>query len=182
MVLTFEQLVAKRRSQRRFLHAEIDPEQVQMMLRAALLSPTSRNGQSWQFVVVDDRTDLLKLSDVKESGAAFIKDAALAVVVMGNPILNDCWVEDGSIAAISMQYQAEDLGLASCWVQIRGRRLSDGTTSAEVVRGILDIPDELDVLCIVAVGKPLVPLPPHDEDSLKWENVSIGKYNSHDQL
>jgi len=37
--------------------------------------------------------------------------------VLGDPMQNDCWVEDGSIAAISMQYQAEALGLGSCWVQ-----------------------------------------------------------------
>ncbi len=173
MIMTFEELVARRRSHRRFLQAEIDAEQVQKILRAALMSPTSRGRQLWQFVAVDNKAELEKLADVKESGSAFVKDAALAVVVMGNHEDNDCWVEDGSIAAISMQYQAEELGLASCWVQIRGRRLSDGTLSADVVKGILDIPDELDVLCIIAFGKPMTALPPHDEESLKWERVKI---------
>lgn len=173
MVMTFEKLVAKRRSHRRYQKTEIDPEQVQKLLRAALMSPTSRGRQLWQFVAVDNKTDLEKLADVKEQGAAFIKDAAMAIVVLGNPSLNDCWIEDGSIAAISMQYQAEELGLASCWVQVRGRRLSDGTLSADVVKGILDIPKELDVLCILAFGKPLNALPPHDEASLKWENVRL---------
>lgn len=173
MVLSFEQLVAKRRSHRRFQQTEIDSEQVQKILRAALMSPTSRGRQLWQFVAVDNKADLEKLADVKESGSAFVKDAALAIVVLGNPTLNDCWVEDGSIAAISMQYQAEELGLASCWVQIRGRRLSDGTLSSDVVRGILDIPDDLDVLCILAFGNPMTTLPPHDEESLRWERVML---------
>ena len=44
-------------------------------------------------------------------GSQFLKDAPLAIVVLGDPMQNDCWVEDGSIAAISMQYQAEELGL-----------------------------------------------------------------------
>ena len=171
--MIFEELVAKRRSHRRFQQTEIEPEQVQKLLRAALMAPTSRGRQLWQFVAVDNKSDLEKLADAKESGASFVKDAALAIVVLGNHELNDCWVEDGSIAAISMQYQAEELGLASCWVQIRGRRLSDGTLSADVVRGILDIPDDLDVLCILAFGKPSNTLPPHDEASLKWENVRL---------
>ena len=171
--MIFEELVAKRRSHRRFQQTEIEPEQVQKLFRAALMAPTSRGRQLWQFVAVDNKSDLEKLADAKESGASFVKDAALAIVILGNPELNDCWVEDGSIAAISMQYQAEELGLASCWVQIRGRRLSDGTLSADVVRGILDIPDDLDVLCILAFGKPSNILPPHDEALLKWENVRL---------
>lgn len=140
------------------------------------MSPTSRNRRGWEFVVVDDPLTLAKLSDAKEQGASFVRMAAMAVVILGRPSDNDCWVEDGSIAAYAMQLQAEDLGLASCWVQIRGRRLSDGTPSGEVVRGILDIPDDLDVLCIIAFGNREKNLPPHDEDSLRWENIHVDQF------
>ena len=140
------------------------------------MSPTSRNNRSWQFVVVEDRTDLAKLSDVKERGSAFVAGASVAVVVAGNPDRNDCWVEDGSIAAFAMQLQAADMGLASCWVQVRGRRLSDGTSSADVVRGILDIPDDIDILCIIAFGRSAERLPAHSDDSLLWENIHPDKY------
>ena len=75
-----------------------------------------------------------------------------------------------------MQLQAEDMGIASCWVQIRGRRLSDGTKSSEVVRGILDVPEDQEVLCIIAFGKKQNALPPHDDNSLKWENVHLDKF------
>ena len=174
--MDYEQLVAARRSHRTFEKGELEPVQVQTILRAALLAPTSRNNRSWEFVVVDNPRDLEKLSDVKERGAQFAKNAAMAVVVAGNPGVNDCWVEDGSIAAFSMQLQAEDMGLASCWVQVRGRRLSDGTSSAEVVRGILDIPPDMEILCIIAVGKKAKALTPHNDDELKWENVHLEKY------
>jgi nitroreductase len=174
--MVFNDLIAKRRSHRSYAGGELDAEQVQAILRAALMSPTSRNNRLWQFVVVDDRIDLQKLSDAKEQGASFVKDAALAVAVLGCPAQNDCWVEDGSIAAFAMQLQAEDLGLASCWVQIRGRRLSDGTKSSDVVRGILDIPEDHEVLCLIAFGKKNKDLPPHDDDSLKWENIHPDKF------
>ena len=175
-MMDFEKLIATRRSHRVFAEGDLSASQVQLILRAALMSPTSRNQRAWQFIVVDDPSDLAKLADAKEQGSAFIKDAALAVVVAGNPTQNDCWVEDGSIAAFAMQLQAEDVGLASCWVQIRGRRLSDGTTAAEVVRGILNIPEEIDVLCIVAFGRPHAPLRPHNDENLLWENVHPEKY------
>lgn len=172
----FKTLLATRRSHRLFDKREIDADDVQLLLRAALMSPSSMNRQAWHFVVVDDKMDLLKLSDAKENGSSFVKDAPLAIVVLGDPVKNDCWVEDGCIAASSIQWQAEDLGLGSCWVQIRGRGLSDGTTSESVVRGILGIPDSLSVLCIIAIGHKANDKPMHSDVQLKWENVHIGHF------
>jgi len=172
----FKDLAQMRRSHRKFTNEEIDGEAVKLILRAALMSPTSKGQRAWQFVVVDDKSDLEKLADAKDMGAQLLKDAPLAIVVLGDPLQNDCWVEDGSIAAISMQYQAEDLGLGSCWVQMRGRGLSDGTSADTVIRGILDIPENLSVLCVLAIGHKADERKPQNEDRLKWENVHIAKY------
>ena len=172
----FKDLAQLRRSHRKFTEEEIDAEDVKLILRAALMAPTSKGQRGWQFVVVDDKTDLEKLSDAKDMGGQLIKGASLAVVVLGDPVQNDCWVEDGSIAAISMQYQAEELGLGSCWVQMRGRGLSDGTSADTVIRGILDIPENLNVLCVIAIGHKVEERKPQNEEKLKWENVHVGKY------
>ena len=172
----FKELVKTRRSHRKFSSEEIAPEAVQLIMRAALMSPTSKSQRAWQFVVVDDKTDLEKLADAKNLGSQFMKGAPLAVVVLGDPMQNDCWVEDGSIAAISMQYQAEELGLGSCWVQMRGRGLDDGTPADEVIRGILDIPANYNVLCVVAFGHYIDERKPQNEDNLKWENVHASKW------
>ena len=172
----FKTLAQMRRSHRKFTDQEIDADDVKLILRAALMAPTSKGQRAWQFVVVDDKMDLEKLSDAKDMGGQFIKGAPLAVVVLGDPVQNDGWVEDGSIAAISMQYQAEDLGLGSCWVQMRGRGLSDGTTADTVIRGILDIPENLSVLCIIAIGHKADERKPQNEEKLKWENVHVGKF------
>ncbi|MBR6120846.1 MAG: nitroreductase family protein [Prevotella sp.] len=173
---SFKDLVQQRRSHRKFTEQEIDADHVKLILRAALMAPTSKSQRAWHFVVVDDKADLEKLADAKDMGGQFVKDAPLAVVVLGDAMQNDCWVEDGTIAAISMQYQAEDLGLGSCWVQLRGRGLADGTSADTVVRGILDIPDNYSVLCIIAFGHKADERKPQNEDKLKWENVHIGKF------
>ena len=187
----FKTLAQMRRSHRKFTEQEIDGEDVKLILRAALMSPTSKGQRAWQFVVVDDKMDLEKLSDAKEMGGQLIKGAALAIVVLGDPVQNDCWIEDGSIAAISildcwiedgsiaaisMQYQAEELGLGSCWVQMRGRGLNDGTSADTVIRGILDIPENYNVLCVIAFGHKADERQPQNEDKLKWENVHIDKF------
>ena len=44
------------------------------------------------------------------------------------------------------------------------------------VRGILDIPDNYSVLCIIAFGHKADERKPQNEDKLKWENVHIGKF------
>ena len=177
----FKDLAQLRRSHRKFTNQEIDADDVKLILRAALMAPTSKGQRAWQFVVVDDPLDIEKLSYAKDLGSQFMKGAPLAVVVLGDPLQNDCWVEDGSIAAISMQYQAEELGLGSCWVQMRGRGLSDGTSADTVIRGILDIPENMSVLCVIAFGHKADERKPQNEDKLKWENVHLGKYcNSHD--
>ena len=174
--MDFKDLVQVRRSHRKFTGEEVSAEDVKLILRAGLMAPTSKGQRAWQFVVVDDKTDLEKLSDAKDLGGQLIKDAALAIVVLGDPMQNDCWVEDGSIAAISMQYQVEELGLGSCWVQMRGRGLSDGTSADTVIRGVLDIPENLSCLCVIAVGHKADERKPQNEDKLKWENVHLEKY------
>ncbi len=172
----FKNLAQMRRSHRKFTEQELDAEQVRLIMRAALMSPTSKGQRAWQFVVVDDKQDIEKIADAKDLGSQFLKGAPLAIVVLGAPVQNDCWVEDGSIAAISMQYQAEELGLGSCWIQMRGRGLSDGTSADTVIRGILDIPENLNVLCVLAIGHKADERKPQNEDKLKWENVHIDKY------
>ena len=110
------QLLVNRRSTRRYTSESIDPENVRLILEAALLAPTSKNGRPWQFVVVEDKDMLQRLSECKPAGAAPIANASLAIVVAADPTISDPWVEDASIAAAFMQLQAEDLGLGSCWI------------------------------------------------------------------
>lgn len=172
----FKNLVQTRRSHRQFTAQEVDADDVRLILRAGLMSPTSKCRRAWQFVVVDDVLSIQKLGDLKEQNSQFLSGAPLAIAVLGSAQQNDCWIEDGSVAVISMQYQAEELGLGSCWVQVRGCGLNDGTDSQTVVRGILGIPDDMNVLCILAVGHATDERKPQSDDRLKWENVHINSY------
>ena len=59
---------------------------------------------------------------------------------------------------------------------MRGRGLGDGTPADEVIRGILDIPANYSVLCVVAFGHYTDERKPQNEDNLKWENVHADKW------
>ncbi len=169
-------MVQLRRSHRKFTDSELDGDDVKMIVRAGLMAPTSKGQRNWHFIIVDEKDTIEKLADAKDMGSQFMKGAPLAIVVIGDPQQNDCWVEDGSIAAISMQLQAEELGLGTCWVQMRGRGLSDGTSAGNIIRGILGMPDNYDVLCVLAVGHKADERKPQNEERLKWENVHINKF------
>ena len=172
----FQNLLIKRRSIRKFKADLLLPEETEQILKAALLSPTSKNSHSWQFIVVEDKEMLAKLAECKPHGSTFIKDCALAVVVLGNPLISDVWIEDASIASIAMQLQAEDIGVGSCWIQVREREFNENIPAADYIRDLLDVPMPYEVLSIIAFGKKEKERRPNDMDSLTWENVHIGKY------
>ena len=97
---SFSELIKNRRSMRKFTDEELTQDEVVTLLKAALMAPTSKRSNCWQFVVVDDRELLKELSHCKEQSSQFIADAALAIVVMADPLASDVWIEDASIASI----------------------------------------------------------------------------------
>ena len=161
---------------RKFTEEELTQEQVVQLMKAALMSPSSKRNNPWQFIIVDKKETLKDLSHCKEMGAAFLENAALAIVVMADPLVSDVWIEDSAIASLMIQLQAEDLGLGSCWIQVRERFASDGRSSNEFVHDVLDIPLQLQVLSIVAIGHKGMERKPFDEEHLQWEKIHINKY------
>ena len=161
----FSELIKNRRSMRKFTDEELTQDEVVTLMKAALMSPSSKRSNSWQFVVIDE-----------EQASSFIADAALAIVVMADPLASDVWIEDAAIASIMIQLQAEDLGLGSCWVQVRERFTATGMPSDEFVHGILDIPLQLQVLSVIAVGHKGMERKPFNEEHLQWEKIHINKF------
>ena len=174
----FSDLIKNRRSMRKFTDEELSQDQVVSLLKAALMSPSSKRSNPWQFIVVDDNETLQKLSLCKEMGAAFLKDAALAIVVMADPLASDVWIEDAAIASLMIQLQAEDLGLGSCWIQVRERNTATGIPSGDFVHNVLEIPLQLQVLSIVAIGHKGMERKPFNEEHLQWEKIHLGKYGN----
>ena len=172
----FSELAIKRRSARRYTGEALSPAEVEQIMRSALIAPSSKNSRPWEFVLVEDKTLLKQLSFCKTSGAAFLENCALAVVVLTDPLRSEAYVEDSAIVATYIQLQAEDLGLGTCWVQIRGRETAGGYDSEQYVRDLLDIPLQFFVGCIIAIGHKVEEGKPHEEEKLQWEKLHIGKY------
>ena len=77
---SFATLIQNRRSTRKFTEQLLSPEQVELILKAALMAPASKRSNPWQFVVVEDKEMLKKLAGCKKNGSAFLEGCALAVV------------------------------------------------------------------------------------------------------
>ena len=173
---SFASLIKQRRSTRKFTEEPPTPEQVEAILKAGLMAPSSKRSNPWQFIVVEDKEMLQKLAHCKNGGSAFLEGCSLAVVVCADVMASDVWVEDASVASIYMQLQAEDLGLGSCWCQIRNRVTEDERDSNDYVRFLLQIPYQLDVLSIIGFGHKDQVRKPFDESHLQWEKIHLGKY------
>jgi nitroreductase len=154
----------------------VEKGKVDLLVEAILRAPSSRGFNPWHFVVVSAPETLGNLSTAKPHGASFLKNAPLAVVVCADPTVSDVWVEDASIASIICHLAAADLGLGSCWVQIRKRSHESGMAAGAFIAERLNLPENLEVESIVAIGYPAEEKAGHAAESLQREKVSFETY------
>ena len=174
----FSSLLGKRRSIRKYMDKGIEPEKIDALIEAALRSPSGKSINPLEFVVIEDRQMLEKLSTAKPAGAAFLKNSALGILICADQERSDTCIEDASIAAIVIQLAAESLDLGSCWIQLRNRQHADGQSSQQYARQLLGIPETYMVQAVIAVGYPAQTKAPHEKESLKFESVHRGRFGS----
>lgn len=167
----FLNLLRERRSVRLFKKKQVEKDKINILIEAALRSPSSRSLNPWEFIVVTNPTKLLELSKSKPHGSGFLKGAPLGIVVIADPEKCDVWVEDCSIASILIQLAAESIGLKSCWIQIRKRFYNKTTTAEKKVSEILNIPENYNIESIIAIGYPDEIKEGHSEESLQTSKV-----------
>ena len=170
--MEFKKLIAKRRSIRKFTDRAVPRETLDRILHATLSAPSSRNTRTTRLVVVDDPALVARMAEMRDYGSAFMKDAPLAVLVLGDTSASDLWRENAAISATVLQLACVDEGLASCWVHVNGRPrrkdAPDGETAADYLRTFLPIPDGCEPLCAIALGYSdftPAPLPPADDEA-----------------
>jgi nitroreductase len=167
----FIDLLRSRRSIRTFAPRPVEPDKVDLLIEAALRSPSSRGKSPWLLVVVTDPALIAQLATAKPHGSALLRGAPLVVVVCGDPSQSDVWIEDAAIVATLLHLEAHDLGLGSCWVQIRLRRHDDDQMATEYVSKLLGLEEGTAVEALVAIGYPAERKTGHPESSLPYEKV-----------
>lgn len=147
-------LLKARRSIRKYKEEKVDNKTIDKLLEAMLLAPTGKNARPFEFIVVDDREILNELSVSKANGAQFLKTTPQCIVVLSDSSKTNIWIEDGSIALTIGHLFAHELGLGSCWIQIRERERKDGSSSELFVKDLFNLPEHIRVIGLLAFGYP----------------------------
>ncbi len=154
--MDFKTVVSTRRSVRKYSDTPVDQSVIDELIATTLQAPSSRNSHSTHFTVVRNAEIINSISDMRDYGSSFIKNAPVVILISGDKDATDLWSVNCSISATLMLLTATSLGLASCWVHVDGRahRKDDpnGTTAEDIVRSLVEIPQSHGILCAIALG------------------------------
>jgi nitroreductase len=131
---------------REYQDKPVPQDVVRRIVEAGRLTGSSRNGQPWQFIVVENRETLRQLGALARTGP-YTAQARLAIVVAIEK--TRFAISDASRAVQSMVLTAWSEGVGSNWV---------GFLGFDDVKPLLGVPDELDVLAILPFGYPTRPI------------------------
>lgn len=144
--------ITSRRTIRKYLQKDVPKEVLTRCVNAARLSPSGANRQPLKYVIVKDE-DVLKEVFGTLSWAGYLPDyqpseeempRAYIVILLDTEIRKNAG-HDAGIAAMSISMVAYDEGLGSCIL---------GAVNRAKLRQILNIPNQFDIVLVVALGYP----------------------------
>ncbi len=155
--------IQNRRSIRRFTGKQVSRAHLEILVRAGMAAPSSRDTRHWFFIAVDDEGMIVRLA----KGLPYAKmliTAKHAIIVAsdltqahgGTAI--DYWVQDCSAAVENILLAAYSLGLGSCWTAAYPR-----LERVAFVKEALGIPENVMPLCVIAIGYPTGEDKPRDK-------------------
>ena len=180
--------IKTRRSIRAFRPDLIPRESIRKILDAARYAPSAGNLQSWEFILVEDISNIIKLCDACLE-QQFILRAPLIIVVCTDTDRSAVLygsrgkyfysMAEVCAAVQNLMLAAHSLGLGTCWV---------GAFDEQKVRAYLNLPAAVVPIAIIPVGYPeLIPQTPqrasigditHFEKYGKFEVVRTGEPES----
>ncbi len=156
--MTFEDLLHKRRSVRRYVDLPIPQEDLLKCLEAARLAPSACNSQPWHFIVIDEPELRKRVAARIFSGPysmnKFAQEAPVLVAVVsekgkflasfGGQVRDTryCLIDIG-IACEHLILQAQELGIGSCWI---------GWFDEKALKEEMRIPKNKKVDIVIALG------------------------------
>ena len=144
--------IRSRRSIRKYKKGVVIPqEHFQRMLEAAMMAPSAGNTKPWEFLVVENRGILEKLTEINPY-ARMLRTASAAIVICAKPelqtgICSGFWPQDCGAAAENLILQAEDLGYGTCWCGMYP--IQHRVEKAQALLRVTSIP-----CALIAVGVP----------------------------
>lgn len=147
-----------RKSVRAYTERPVEKEKLEMLIRAGMAAPSSRDRRPWEFILVTDRDLLDTLGDGLPL-ARMLKETKQAIVVCGDTVKSDnAWMLDCSAAAQNILLAAESMGLGAVWTAAYPY-----PDRIRLIRNTLRLPEHIIPLTVIPVGYPLGSPVPKDK-------------------
>lgn len=143
--------IFNRRSVRAYLDKPVEKEKIEKMLRAAMQAPSAINGQPWEFLVVQDKEALKKLSKMGPY-SRMVEKAPLAFVLFGNKNkmkAEQFFPQDMGAASENLLLEATQLGLGGVWLGVYTIQQRE-----DYIKDMFDMPDEAVPFGVIVLGYP----------------------------
>ncbi len=141
--------IYSRRSIRDYTEEPVPRELVYEIIRAGTWAPSGLNNQPWRFVIVQEREKREALAQLTRYGE-IIRRAPVVIAVFVDRKAMYHEVKDHQAMGACLQNMllaAHALGLGAVW-------LGEILKNAEEVRKTLELPENLDLMAVVALGHP----------------------------
>lgn len=140
-----------RRSIRKYKDQPVEKEKIEKLLRAAMQAPSAGNQQPWEFIVIQDKDNLKKLSGLSPY-AKCIGEASLAIVLLANEKrmrFPENWEQDMGAATENILLEAVELDLGSVWLGV-----APVEDRVEYISKMFDLEDHIKPYCAISIGYP----------------------------
>ena len=167
-------VIMTRVSVRQFTDRKPTAEQIDLLLRAGMAAPSAVNRQPWAFVVVDD-PELLHAIGEQIPGSRVQNGAQVAIIPCGDlsktgeGAAQEFWIHDTSAATENILLAAHAMGLGAVWTAVQPIE-----ERMNIIRTLLNLPDNLQPLCVIPVGYPAEQ--PAVKDKYKTDNIYYNRF------
>ena len=142
------EIIFSRRSIRKYTDQPVSEADLQSLLEAGMAAPSGMNRRPWHLVAVNDSQVIQKIAQSPTYGRT-LPDAALVIVVCGDPSVSDWWLQDCTLATQNVLLAAAGLGLGGIFLGCHGKAEREGP-----IRQALGIPDEIGMASVLCIGHP----------------------------
>ena len=133
--------------------------QLREIMEAGLAAPSGCNQQTVSLIGVDDRGLVQRLLSVMQPPVCATAPALICVLTQRRTAYTDgfgrarCYaVQDYAAAIENMLLTVTAMGLAGCWIE---GHITDADMQGRQMAGILGVPEEYELICVLPVGVPL---------------------------
>ena len=135
-----------------FFSEPVPRKDLEAIAKAGMSAPSGCNKQTTELIIIDDPDVLNNVKSLIDPPVA--QSAPAMIIVLSrkiNAYRDKCYaVQDYSAAIENMLLAIVELGYQSCWYE---GHITDEDRICDKIASLLGVPDELDVVCILPVGK-----------------------------